>query len=365
MARTPHPPSVSRPSGTIQAKPAAGMRGRHEPPPVTWAGSPLHHATAAQPKAAAPSAGPRFPNASPPAHRAGTPFPPGGAAQPKAMPARAASDGRHMPPPPVHWPGGGGAAGGALQGKTVAPAAMVRHAAGLPGAAARTAPMPGHPPSMLPGPPARGVIQASRMSISDDEDDDADDESSESDGSDGEYVPDHLRKKKKVPRHAYLAGTRERVTLTTAHEKKYFNRTKYNAVYTCRVCGRPIAYYDKSNNFQENGYAYISKEKKNQHDTTALAMDHYPPWAGRYHQHVKNKSSQEAMRRDFQDETKLRALCKVCNERHFLEHSDLPDDYDSDSDGRRDPGTPKNEPLNKGRWSGFWDPGKGGGGIKI
>lgn len=99
-------------------------------------------------------------------------------------------------------------------------------------------------------------------------------------------------------------------------------------------------------------------------------MDHYPPWADRYHQHVKNKSDSEEMKKDYQDESKLRALCKVCNESHLLEKQDLPDDYDSDDDGRYDPGTPTNEPENKGRWSDFWDKdppdgGGTGGGITV
>jgi hypothetical protein len=227
-----------------------------------------------------------------------------------------------------------------VQAKTAAPAAAARHPA-LP---------PGHPPSAQPALQTAGVIQAARKRGRGNDDD-----------SDGEYIPPHLRKKKKIPRYRYKDGSRERVVKVSAHKKKHYNKKKYRSVYTCRNCGRPVAYYDKSGKFHEGKYAYTSKKNKNLHDGTALAMDHYPRWADRYHQHVKNKSNSDEMRDDFQDESKLRALCKACNESHLLETGDLPDDYDSDNDGRFDPGTPTHEPENKGRWSDFWDKGPGPG----
>lgn len=175
---------------------------------------------------------------------------------------------------------------------------------------------------------------------------------------DGDWIPPWEQKKKKQLRFGFREATPENVIRATAHRAVHFDQTRYNAVFTCRNCKIMLAYEDKSGDFHLTDYVFISKSKK-KHTQRALSIDHHPdPWAERLAVHKKKKSTDDVMRKDYQDESKLRALCKVCNESHALEGVDL-DDYDSDSsdDGFDPERTPKHETqYNSGSWSGYREP---------
>jgi len=85
------------------------------------------------------------------------------------------------------------------------------------------------------------------------------------------------------------------------------------------------------------------------------AIDHFPPWAGRLAALEKSSASRDEMREDYQDENRLRALCRVCNGSHRYEKKVVPD-YDSDEDDFNPQRTPKHETnYNSGQFSGYRD----------
>jgi len=173
-----------------------------------------------------------------------------------------------------------------------------------------------------------------------------------------EYIDPSEQPTKKQERFNFLGATPENVTRATAHDVVHFDQTRFNAVYTCPNCKRMLAYEDTGGTFHLTEYGYLSKNG-NEHEQRALALDHYPdPWAKRLEKHNKKGSTKAEKRKDYQDESRLRALCKVCNESHDYEYDDVPD-YDSDSsdDNFKPDRTPKHETqYNTGSWSGYRDP---------
>jgi hypothetical protein len=187
---------------------------------------------------------------------------------------------------------------------------------------------------------------------------DSDSESESESDSDGTYVDPSEMPKEKQERYNFLTATPENVTRATAHNVVHFDQSRYNAVYTCPACKRMLAYEDKAGTFHLTQYGYLSKGG-NEHEQRALTLDHYPvPWAKRLEKHEKQGSTTTEKRKDYQDENRLRALCKMCNESHKYEYSKVPD-YDSDSsdDDFKPDRTPKHETqYNSGSWSGYRDP---------
>lgn len=175
----------------------------------------------------------------------------------------------------------------------------------------------------------------------------------ESDDEEDAYVPPWEMPREKQLRFSFLVGTEESVIKKTAHKVSKFNKSKYKSVYTCRGCKRMIAYVDKKGGFNLTQYGYLSKSNK-EHELRAVALDHHPdPWAKRLKQFEKDGTPYDDQRRDYQDEGRLRALCKVCNESHAYEGVDVVD-YDSDEDDFEEPKTPPHESqYNSGQFSGY------------
>lgn len=174
---------------------------------------------------------------------------------------------------------------------------------------------------------------------------------------DDEYVDPSEVPREKQERFNFLSATAENVTRATAHSVVHFDETRFNAVFTCPTCKRWLAYEDKAGKFHLTDYGYLSKGG-NEHTQRALTLDHYPvPWAKRLEQHDKSGSTKAQKREDYQDETRLRALCKTCNESHKYEYSKVKDyGSDSDDDNFRPDRTPKHETqYNTGSWSGYRD----------
>jgi hypothetical protein len=173
-----------------------------------------------------------------------------------------------------------------------------------------------------------------------------------------DYVPPWEQPKKKQLRFNFRAATPENIIRGTAHSVVHFDTSRFNAVFTCRNCGIWLGYEDKGGAFHLTDYVFISKSKK-KHTQRALSIDHYPdPWADRLKKHKQKGSTDDVMRKDYQDESRLRALCKRCNESHEFEYDDV-DDYSSDSsdDDFGPDRTPKHETqYNSGSWSGYRDP---------
>lgn len=257
-----------------------------------------------------------------PVHHAPPPVRWPASVQPPVAQAKAAAPARTVvPPPPVRWPAG----------------APVQAKAATPG---RAAPPPGPPPPAFaspavvaqrkPVPNGPAVIQR----MNDDDDD---------------YIPPS---EQKGDRHTFSAKQVESLIKKTAHEKKH-KKAGYTTVYTCRACGRPLAYVPKKGKFTKTKLKYVSKVHKKPHEVSSAAMDHIKPWAKIHKKLKKLKKSDAEIKTAYFDEDNLRALCKKCNESHKYEGKDVLD-YDSGVDGRFDPPTPKNEPENKGSFSMFW-----------
>ena len=196
------------------------------------------------------------------------------------------------------------------------------------------------------------VAQASRRGRKKDDDDE-------------DYIP---KSEQRQLRFSFKRGTEFRVLKQTGHKKKNFNRKKYKAVYTClgNACGRPLGYVDRKGGFVLTNYTYRSKGG-NLHTLRAVALDHHKPWKMRLARLKKKGASREEMREDYQDETRLRSLCKRCNESHAHEGEDL-EDYDSDEDGEFSPDTPTDEVGVSFNWGGFWPPPPpppSGGGVTV
>jgi hypothetical protein len=171
------------------------------------------------------------------------------------------------------------------------------------------------------------------------------------------YLPPWEQPKKKQVRFNFHKQTPENVIRATAHSAVHFDTSKYNAVYTCRNCQFWLAYEDKSGVFHLTKYVYLSKTGNVHNNERALQLDHYPvPWASRLVQHKKEKWTWDKQREDYQDESRLRAICGNCNESHQFEDVDIPN-YDSDEDDFDPRRTPKHEvQYNTGGWSGWRDP---------
>ncbi|MEA5626573.1 GH-E family nuclease [Nostoc sp. UHCC 0251] len=167
------------------------------------------------------------------------------------------------------------------------------------------------------------------------------------DESDEEYVPPSAKQR---PRWNFPKSTRSSVYEKTAHKRKRGN-SKYEEIYTCRPCRRPLAGITKSGEFQPAKFNFKSKNKGTLKSQQSGALDHHPAWAGRHDSLVKANATNEQIRKDHDDPARLRAMCKKCNESHKYEGTKV-SDYESDSD---DLGymTPDDEPLNKGNYKEF------------
>ncbi|KAB8156052.1 hypothetical protein EZY14_002215 [Kordia sp. TARA_039_SRF] len=146
----------------------------------------------------------------------------------------------------------------------------------------------------------------------------------ESDSED--WVPPSARRKH---RQTFSKALRRRVIMKGALRNK-------NRMYVCPGCGKPLA--DRKG--REIKTFYISKSKK-RHNIVSAQLDHYPPWAGRLKKLKAKKKSDEEIRKDHDDPTRLRPLCRECNQSHKFEKvKDLPDsgytddEYESDNEAR-------------------------------
>jgi len=178
------------------------------------------------------------------------------------------------------------------------------------------------------------------------------DESDEDSGDD--YIDDSEKPRKKQLRFNFLTSTPKNVVKSTAHQVKHFDTSRYQAVWTCPGCHRMLA-YKQNGKYYEVQYGYDSKSG-NYHEQRALEIDHFPPWAGRLKSLEKSGANRDEMRDDYQDESRLRALCRVCNGSHQFE-GEVIDDYDSSEDDFNPQRTPKHETqYNSGQFSGYREP---------
>lgn len=182
------------------------------------------------------------------------------------------------------------------------------------------------------------------------------------DSSEDEYVPPQGKKQKRftIPRQ-----TVEKVIKKTAHKRVHHN-SKYRDVYSCPACTRPLASTTKGKvNLDLTRFNYTSKGG-NKHSQRALALDHFPPWAERERALKARGASPEEMKEDHNDPSRLRALCKKCNESHKFERKKKID-YKSEDD-EEGYVTDDGEHENKGLYTDFRkdpppDPGSGSAGI--
>lgn len=138
------------------------------------------------------------------------------------------------------------------------------------------------------------------------------------DDSDDEWVPPAKRRKH---RQTFSKKIRKKVIRRGALRNK-------NRLYVCPGCGMPLA--DRKGN--EIKTFYISKSRK-RHNIVSGQLDHYPPWRGRLEKLKKQKKSDEEIRRDHDDVTRLRPLCLRCNASHKYENvKNLPDEGYSDEE---------------------------------
>ncbi|TCN59954.1 hypothetical protein D0809_08500 [Flavobacterium circumlabens] len=179
---------------------------------------------------------------------------------------------------------------------------------------------------------------------------------------DDEYLPPQGKKQKRFTIPKRIA---ERVLRRTAHRRAHAN-SKYSHVFTCPACRRPLAAIKKGKtNLNLTKFAYTSK-RGNRHSLRALALDHYPPWAGRELALKARGATHEEIRADHNDPSRLRAICKKCNESHKYEkRKKLEYESDDDEEGYV---TDEGEHENKGNYKDFRkdpdpDPGSGSAGI--
>lgn len=191
-----------------------------------------------------------------------------------------------------------------------------------------------------------GVIQLGKKNKKDDDD----------------YLPPQGKKQKRftIPKRIT-----ERVIRQTAHRRANANK-RYSHVFTCPACRRPLAAIKKGKTSLDlTKFAYTSKGG-NRHSLRALALDHYPPWAGRELALKARGASHEEIRADHNDPSRLRAICKKCNESHKHEKRKKLD-YESEDD-EEGYVTDDGEHENKGFYKDFRkdpdpDPGSGSAGI--
>ncbi len=172
------------------------------------------------------------------------------------------------------------------------------------------------------------------------------------------FPPGHF----KQPRYSVSSAVTEEVVRKTAHKRKHVNKN-YKNVFTCPACRRPLAYETKKGKLVWTRFAYTSKSNK-KHDQRALELDHYPTWSSRLRKLKKRGASEQEIRSDHNDPSRLRALCRVCNGSHRYESKTIPD-YDSDTD-EEGYSTDDDEPDNLGNYKPFrYDPSGGGGGVGV
>ena len=178
---------------------------------------------------------------------------------------------------------------------------------------------------------------------------------------------DFVDPSKKKSRPSFYSGTKESVVEKTAHKRKNKDESKFDEIYTCPLCRRPLAFRRKGVKVMEFiPYNYTSR-KGHKNKTSSLQLDHYPIWADRDKKLKEKGASKEEVRKEYNDEDKLRAICIKCNQSHAKEESEI-EDYES---GTEEEGysTPLDESDNKGVFSKFkYDKdgnGKGGGGTTV
>lgn len=179
---------------------------------------------------------------------------------------------------------------------------------------------------------------------------------------DEEYIQPGSNKQKRfhIPKRIT-----ERVLRQTAHRRANVNK-RYSHIYTCPACRRPLAAIKKGKtSLKLTKFAYTSKGG-NKHSQRALALDHYPPWAGRERALKARGATHEEIREDHNDPSRLRALCKKCNESHKYEkRKKISYESEDDEEGYA---TDDDEHENKGFYKDFRkdpppDPGSGSAGI--
>jgi hypothetical protein len=157
------------------------------------------------------------------------------------------------------------------------------------------------------------------------------------------------RKKRKVRKSGYESDSEDWVP--PSHRRKHrqtFSKKlrrdvimrgalrNKNRMYVCPGCGKPLA----DSKGREIKTFYISKSKK-RHNIVSAQLDHYPPWAGRLKKLKAKRKSDQEIRKDHDDPTRLRPLCRDCNQSHKYENvKELPDsgytddEYQSDDEAR-------------------------------
>lgn len=186
------------------------------------------------------------------------------------------------------------------------------------------------------------------------------------DDSDPDYKPPGSGKQK---RFAFRSDKPKKTIERTAHKRKNYDKKKYSAVYTCPACRRPLASIKKgAKKMDLTKFSYTSKNN-NLKSQRALTLDHFPTWAERLHKLESRNATDQEMKDDYNDESRLRALCKKCNESH--EHESTKQiDYESEDD-YEGYSTDSGEPENKGFYSPFkyrkddHDKSGGGSGISV
>ncbi|MFT4114136.1 hypothetical protein [Silvibacterium sp.] len=170
-------------------------------------------------------------------------------------------------------------------------------------------------------------------------------------GDDDEWMPP--QPKGKQERFSFLKATPRNVIESTAHVVKHFDAARFKAVWTCPRCKRMLAFLDISNNFHLSKYGYLSKSGK-VHSLRSVTMDHHPTtWAEHLDGLNNSGATKDEKRAVYQDESGLRALCKICNESHEHEGVDI-EEYDSSDDDFDPPQTPQHEvQYNSGQFSGY------------
>lgn len=162
---------------------------------------------------------------------------------------------------------------------------------------------------------------------------------------DEDWKPPSERRKH---RSTFGKALRRRVIMSSAKR----NRRR---LYVCPGCGMPLA----DRNGREIRTYYISKSGK-RHNRVSADIDHYPPWAPRLARLKKKRASTAAIRKDHDDETRLRAFCHRCNQSHKYESSATPDNDFSDDDYQSD-----DDDRDKEIWKNFRGPGGGAGGAGV
>jgi hypothetical protein len=188
------------------------------------------------------------------------------------------------------------------------------------------------------------------------------DKNNNNDDSDEDYEDPSERQKERRPATMSHKLAREVIEKTGHEKKKSKLDPSYEAVWTCRACGRPLM-YKKNGQYYLTQYSYTSRKKKHLKTQRSTEPDHVPTYAKRKSGIYKGYT-EDQIKQDYLDTDKLQALCRVCNGSHDYE-GEWVSDYDSDdSSGPGSPRTPPREPENKGNFS-FYSTGADPGGIHV